>query len=621
MSGPEEVPAQGCGWTLLQGTLIALAAAWVFSPALRGGWLWDDSLEVARNPLLHDFAGLGKIWFSRASLDYFPLKSSVQWVLWHGWGNQPAAYHVTSLLLHVLSAFLFWRLLAKLGVRLAWLGGILFVLHPLVVESVAWISELKNTLSLALLLGAMLAYLNYDEARPGKRPAYLVSLGLFLLAMLSKSTVVMFPGVILLHAWWRRGRIGRRDAWASLPFFLVSLALGLTTLWFQHHRAMPGEASVHLGGFFSRVAGAGLAIAFYLSKCIWPGGLLPIYPRWAVDPPAPAQFLPWLGLAVILGGLWSRRAGVGRTVLFGFGFFLLNLLPVLGFVPMAYQRVAGVADHFAYLPLLGLVGLAAAGLSHWYYSSQSREAAVWPVAVAWLAIAWFALVSHAYAGIFRNEETLWAYTLRGNPNAWVAYSGRGKIRLEQGRLAEAAADFQQALQLEPDSAEVEANLGSTLFRQGHAPEAVAHYEQALKLNPGFAGAYYDLGSALLQTGRPAAAAQAFTVALRIDPTYAAAHNNLGLALARLGRLPEAIPEYEAALRVQPQFPEALLNLGNALFNSGRMPEAIARYEDALRINPAYAAAHHNLGYALQRVGRTAEAQAQFSAAARLGAKP
>src|SRR5665213_1817630 len=150
------------GWkVLLPAALIALAGGWVFSPAWRGGWLWDDSLEISQNALLRTPAGLGKIWFSRAGMDYFPFKSSVQWVLWHVWGDQPAGYHLTSLGLHILSAFLFWRLLAKMGMRLAWLGGFFFVVHPLGVESVAWISELKNTLSLALLLGAMIFYLNY----------------------------------------------------------------------------------------------------------------------------------------------------------------------------------------------------------------------------------------------------------------------------------------------------------------------------------------------------------------------------------------------------------------------------------------------------------------------------
>jgi protein O-mannosyl-transferase len=622
-------PAKAKGWweIPLQAGMIALAGCWVFSPALRGGWLWDDPLEISQNPLLRTSAGLGKIWFSRSTLDYFPLKSTVQWLLWQIWGDQPSVYHLAGLALHVLSALLFWRVLSKLGLRLAWLGGLFFVVHPLAVESVAWISELKNTLSLALLLGAALAYLKFDDRAPDEGGArrsalsYFCSLSLFLLAMLSKSSVVMFPCVLLLYAWWRRGRIGRRDLVASLPFFAISLALGAATLWFQHNRAMPGEQSVHLGGFFARAARAGLAGEFYLSKCVWPLGLLPIYPRGPTTPSILTAILPWGVLAIGLGWLWTRRASWGRPGLFGLGWFLLNLIPVVGFIPMAYQRVTWVADHFAYLSLLGIIGLATAGLGRWYGSSRSRAAAAWPVSCALVVGAGLAIQSRAYAAIFHDEESFWAYTVRYNPDAWIAQSGLGKIRLEQGRLAEAQADFQRALTLEPDSAEVEANLGNTWFRMGNASEAMVHLEQAVQIDPGLAGAYYDLGIVLLQTHQPAAAAQRFTVALRLNPDYAKAQNNLGLALARMGRVADAIPHYQAALRLQSDFPEAQLNLGNAYFNFGQMTEAIGCYEAALRIDPAYAAAHHNLAYALQRVGRLDEARVQLAEAARLGAKP
>jgi tetratricopeptide (TPR) repeat protein len=611
------------GWEVpLQAAVIALAGWGVFSPALRGGWLWDDPGEISQNPLLRTSAGLGKIWFSRSTLDYFPLKSSVQWLLWQVWGDQPSAYHGVSLGLHVLSALLFWRVLSKLGVRLAWLGGLLFVVHPLAVESVAWISELKNTLSLALLLGAVLAYLDYDEARAAKiTSSYLLSVLLFLLAMLSKSSVVMFPFCLLLYAWWRRGRIGRRDWGASVPFFAISLALGVATLWFQHNRAMPGGGSVHLGGFIARAAEAGLAAEFYLSKCLWPLHLLPIYPRGATAPTFLAAITPWVVLAIALGWLWARRTSSGRTVLFGLGWFLLNLIPVLGFIPMAYQRVSWVADHFAYLSLLGVIGLVTAGLGRWYGSSRGRAAAVRPVGCVLLIGIGLALQSRAYAAIFRDEESFWTYTVRYNPDAWIAQSGLGRIHLEQGRLAAAQADFQRALKLQPDSAEVQANLGSTYFRMGNPAEARAHLEQAVRLDPGFSGAYYDLGVVLLQTGQPAAAAQQFTVALRLNPDYAGSQNNLGLALARMGRPAEAIPHYQAALRLKAAFPEAWLNLGNAFFNLGRMTEAMGCYQAALRIDPRYAAAHHNLAYALQRVGRLEEARAQLAEAARLGTKP
>ena len=252
-----------------------------------------------------------------------------------------------------------WRLLGKLGVRLAWLGGLLFAIHPVLVESVAWIAELKNTLSLPPFLVAMCAWIDYDEH--GKWTQYCLALGLFLVAMLCKPTMVMFPVVILLYAWWRRRRIGVQDLKASVPFFAVSLALGLTTLWFLHHAMAP--QAVQLGGFLSRAACAGLSLAFYFSKFLLPIGLLPTYPQWTVGRPSLVQFLPWPILFGVLYLCWANRTSWERHALLGLGFFLLNLAPFVGFRAVAYMSFTWVMDHVLYIPVIGLIGLVAAGLS------------------------------------------------------------------------------------------------------------------------------------------------------------------------------------------------------------------------------------------------------------------
>src|SRR5665213_1678184 len=330
---------------LIPAAIILLAGWLAFGPSIHGGWVWDDTEEVTQNTVLRDPAGLQKIWLAPAGTDYFPLKTTVEWLQWRAWGGDPAGYHAVNIALHLLSAFLFWRLLAKLGLRQAWIGGLLFAVHPLAVESVAWVAELKNTLSLPFLLLAMLAYLDYDDFSEAKIPVeriapnalaagrnqasalgamrstYLLSLLFFLLAMLSKSSVVMLPAVILLYCWWKRGRIR-----------------------------------------WKRLTAAGLALAFYLGKCLWPFGLLPIYPRWGIDPTAILPYVPWLALALMAGWCWRRRAAWGRHVLFGLGFFALNLAPVLGLVAMSYLRISRVADHFAYLPLLGVIALVTAGV-------------------------------------------------------------------------------------------------------------------------------------------------------------------------------------------------------------------------------------------------------------------
>jgi len=553
-----------------------MAAWFVYSPAARGGWIWDDPVEVPQNAVLRDPSGLAKIWSGAVGVDYFPLKTTVQWVAWHLWGDDTAGYHGLNIGLHLLSAFLLWRLLAKLGLGAfgAWLGGLLFVVHPLAVESVAWISELKNTLSLPFLLMAMIAWIDYDRevAQASRLPSskmqagtpallwYLLSVLCFFAAMLSKTSVVMLPAVILAYCWWKRGRIARRDYIASLPFFAVAIALGLVTVWYQHHRAIAG-APLNLPGIVSRFAAAGLAMAFYLGKCVFPVGLEPIYPRWDVSPPSPIQFLPWVVIVAMIVWLATRatKPALLPIVVFGLGFFALNLVPVMGLVPMAYLRITWVSDHFAYISLLGVIGLAAAGFGAWH-SSSGTSGKIAAVACAALLIAVLAVKARAYDAVFRDEKTLWTYALEHNPDSGTAQGNLGKALFLEGNLPEAEVHFRRAAALNPDDAESHFNLGLVLANTGRQNGAIYEYQTALRLKPSFAEAQDCLGNALLNLGRPAEASDCYQAALRLDPDYPEAHANLGVALAELGRTEEAEQQMEKALQLRPDYPVAEQNL-------------------------------------------------------------
>ncbi|HUJ45275.1 MAG TPA: tetratricopeptide repeat protein [Opitutaceae bacterium] len=594
--------------------VIVLAGGWVFSPAIRGDWLWDDHVEVLDARDVRDPGGLARIWLAPSGPDYFPLKTTVQWLQWRWWGDHSTlGYHLTSVGLHLLSALLVWRVLRKLGLRLAWLGGLLFAVHPVVVESVAWIAELKNTLSLPLLLLALCAWLDFDERHQPR--AYLRALLLFLAAMLCKSSVVMFPVVLLLHAWWKRGRIGWRDLRAAAAFFAVSLVLGLVTVWFQHQRSI-GAGALPVGGLASRLAGAGLAAAFYLAKCVLPVGLLPVYPRWAVDPPSALQFLPWAGLAALIGWLWSRRSGWGRHALFGFGFFLLNLLPVLGLIKMSYQYISWVADHFVYLPLIGVIGLAAAGVESALDALPAPRRVLARGAIAALCTA-LAIAGHRYAGVFGSEEVLWTYTVTHNPDALVARNNLAKVLVESGRIEEGIRQYEAALRIDPRNADAQGNLGNVLVQTGRLNEGIAYEEEALRLKPNDVGICGNLGGALLQAGRREEAITRYQEAAHLDPRNPRVHTNLGNALAQTGRWPEAIQEYGEAVRLQADSAEAHAGLADALARSGRTAEAIPHYETALRLRPGDADAHYNLAYTLSLANRPAEAIGHYEAALRL----
>jgi protein O-mannosyl-transferase len=600
--------------TALKALFLVLAAAWVYAPCLHGTWLWDDGLEVAQNMALRAPGGWWRPWLQPVGMDYFPLKSSLQWFEWRLWGLNPLGYHLSNLVLHLASSLLVWRLLVRLGVRLAFIGGVLFALHPLAVESVAWISEFKNTVSLPFLLLACLAFVAFDHS--GRRMPWVIAIACFLAALACKTSVVMFPFGILLFCWWRRGAVTGKDLLNAAPFFAASALLGAATVWFQSTRAIGSGGTPDPLGV--RFAQAGWSLVAYVRQSVVPTGLAPIYAPAGAELPA---WVPWIGIAAVLGVFWWQRAGWGRHALFASGWFLLNLVPVLGLVPMAYMRISPRADHFAYVSLVGCVGLAAAAvgaaigaLGRRFGSGPLPRLAVGLAVGA--VVTSFALEARSYAAVFHDEAALWTYAAARSPDAWLARSNLGKVRLDQGRPAEAAAEFARAVKARPDSAETLANWGNALAAMGDETGARHEYEASVATDPGFAGGHYDLGLALLRLGLLSQAETEFRAAIRIDPAYASAHNNLGLALARSGNVASSIDEYREAIRINPGLAEARLNLGNALFRTGEIDAAISEYRAALRIDPGYSGAHNNLGLALERLGKQDEADAEFNEARR-----
>lgn len=536
--------------------VIAVCTGLIYWPALHGTWLWDDGYEVARNPALRTGAGLVDSWLGRGALDYFPLKATVQWILWQLWGGNTTGWHAASMALHAGNALLVWRLLHRLGLRRAWLGGLLFAVHPLAVESVAWIAELKNLLSLPGALLGFLAYLDYDERR--RRRDLARAVGWFIAAMLCKSTVVMLPCILGLYLWWKHGRAAW-SRWRSLvPFFAVALLLGLVTVWFQHERAI-GAAEVPVGGMATRVARAGLAIFFYAGKALWPVELMPVYPRWPVDPPAGPQFLTWPLLGLLLGGCAGMRSPLGRHLLFGSGAFVLSLFPILGFLAMAYMHAGWVADHFAYVALPAVAGLFAGGVDLLRArSGAGLQRVVGPAAVALLLV--LGALSWSYAWAFRSPAALWTYAVARNPASAVVRNNLGNVWLAAGQPEEAARHFGEAVRLEPAQAGFRINLGNALGQAGRTAEAILQHQRAVELAPGAAAALNSLGGSLLDAGRLAEARASLEAALRAQPDAAEAHNNLGIVLARSGEPDAARVHFETALRLDRTLPSAVENL-------------------------------------------------------------
>ena len=599
------------------GLLLVAATFLAYLPVWHAGYIWDDDAYVTADRLLTAPDGLRRIWFSLDSpSQYFPL--TYTWLRFEHdlWGLNPAGYHGMNLLLHTVNALLLWRLLKRLAVPGAWLGAALFALHPVQVESVAWVSELKNVLMLFFYLLAVLAWVEFIEQPAGQgRWHYLLALALYALALCAKTTACTLPVTLLLILWLKKQPMDHARVAQTLPFFALGLGMGLLVMWWErHHQGTQG--TLFAIPWLERVLIAGHAFWFYLGKLLWPVHLTFIYPRWSTDDASATRYL-WLAAAAAFGGfIYFTRRYFGRSVETALIFFVVTLIPVMGFIMLYTFRYTFVADHYQYAACIGPMALASAGLSL-ACGSLGRRAALAKTILSGALLLTLGALTWRQCGMYADAETLWRATLARNPGCWLAHTNLGVALAAQGEWQEAVQQCEQALQLNPNDAEAHCMLGGALAGQGKFAEAIQQYQRALQLKPNFAGAYHEWGNALVAQGKLAEAIQQYERAIQLDPEFAGAHYNLGVALAAQGQLTEAIQQYEQALQLNPDLPEAHNNLGAALASQGNLAEAIQHYERALRLNPDYAQAHCNLGYALATQGNLAEAAQHFDRAIQL----
>ncbi len=596
--------------------LIVSATFLAYAPALRGGLVWDDASHVTRAGL-RSWHGLWRIWFDPgATQQYYPLLHTAFWIEHAIWGDAVLGYHLVNVALHAFAACLVVCIVRRLALPGAWFAGLLFALHPLAVEAVAWISEQKSTLSGVFCLAAALAYLHFEKSR--RRSHCVAAMAFFLLALLSKTVAATLPAALLVLIWWQRGRIEwRRDVRPLIPWFVLGVSAGLCTAWVE--RTLIGAAGPEFALTpLQRLLLAGRAVCFYAWKIAWPANLTFFYPRWKIDAADWRQYL-FPGAVAAVAFLFWRLSRRNRGPLAAFLIFTCTLFPALGFVNVYPFRYSYVADHFAYLASLAILVPVAAAIAvsakRFLPSPPSRVLA--PAAL----LAVLGVLSWRQAGIYRTEESLYRATLERNPDAWLAHNNLGNLLLPLGgRRAEAIEHFQAALRLKPDFWEAHLSMGNALLAMpGHLRDAIGEYQTATQLAPQSERTETNLGNALLHAGRAAEAIPHLEAALRIQPDNAEAHNDLGNAFARMpGRLPDAIAEYHEALRAQPGMPEAHNNLGRVLAQTGRMPEAIAEFESAIRANPNSWSAHSNLGNALsQTPGRLNDAIGEYRLALRI----
>lgn len=571
--------------------LLTITVA-VYLPAISAGFIWDDDDYVQNNKLLRSAEGLRRIWFDiGATPQYYPLVHTCYWIEYHLWGLNPTGYHIVNILLHALGAILLWRVLAALEVPGAWVAAAVFALHPIEVESVAWITERKNVLSGVFYFCSALVYLRFAHADAGgdrsrhKGVRYLLSLVLFVCALCGKTVTSSLPAALLLVRWWKRGRLRWRDAALLSPFMVLGLAFGILTAYMEKYRVGAIGEEWNLS-FLHRVLIAGRAVWFYASKLVFPTQLSFIYPRWRIDPAVWHMWLYPLAAIAVPVLLWFVRRRLGRGPLVAVLFFGGTLFPALGFFNVYPMRYSFVADHFQYLAGVGLIILGVSGL-HWLLGRLAADKPIAKSLAAAVLLAVLGILTLRQSRVYADLETLWSDTLRKNPEAWMAHNNLANLLREKGNVSGA---------------------------MGHIEKAMEHFREAARINPHDPFAYNNLAGLLIGLGRTDEAIVQCQNALRLRPDDPEAHRSLALALAASGRTREAIEHCREALRLRPDYTDALNNLAWLLATSPEADNNETKEAVALAERAAQLADHREDAHVLDTLAAAYAASEQFDRA-------
>ncbi len=628
-SRPEDSRAKDLLWIV---GIVALCFA-VYLPSLSGEFLWDDPAHVTRAEL-RSLDGLRRIFFEfGATQEYYPLLHGAFWVQYQLWGDTPWPYHATTVLLHAtnccLLAFLLRRLSAPwpqvgdgqalLPAGTAWTAALLFAVHPVSVESVAWITEQKNTLSTAFYLGSVFVYLRF--ARYRSRRAYGWAAFLFLLAVASKTMTVTLPAALLVVLWWKRGSLAwRRDAVPLLPWFGAALTAGLVTKWFEGTWVGADSVVTQITPW-EHVLLAARIFWFSLGKLVWPTHLTFFYERWDVAAESGGWILHLGAAAAVTIAFWALR-GRWRGPLAGWLLYAGTLFPVLGFFRVYSFAFAYVADHYQYLAV-PIVITALAGAFRLVASLPQV-----PMRVAYgaglMVLSVLAGYSFTLSRNYRDDETLFRANITSNPQSWMGHQilATAIQKTSPERREEVIALLRRALELNPGNPEPHYRLGSVLVRDPatHA-EGLKHLREALRIRHAYPEALYSLAVELeAMPGHEPEAITLYENAVRLRPKFAYAHANLARLLCAIPeRRAEAYEHFERALERMPGDPRANYFYARLLAATpGRELDAANHFMTSLVGQPSAAEAHAGLGTVLARVpGRFAEAELHLATAIRM----
>jgi len=595
--------AQWKTWLPLIVIVFAVVAS--FWPAFAAGFIWDDDSVLTGNPLIR--GPLHLLWFSTQPVDYFPVTYTSLWLEWRLWGANPLGYHITNIILHAASCALLWRLFVRLKFPAPWLPALLFAVHPVNVESVAWIAERKNVLAMFFYVLTACWFVGF--AQTGSKRFYVLSVVAFLLSLLAKPAAVAWPVIAFAILWFAiisRHRSIAEIIKAVAPFVVMSVVMSVVTIWFQTNRAI-GSDVIHHTTFLTRIAAAGGAIWFYLWKAIVPYPVMFVYPRWNIVTHSLIAYAPALALVASAAICWKFRKTWRGPMLLAFGYFVLLLLPVLGFVDVYFQRFSYVADHWQYFALPSVLVVFV-----WALAKLKVEKIIGPILVVGLAY-----VSFTHARNFHDSETLWVDTLQKNPTCWMAMNNLAVIRQQSGQLQNAVDLSSKSLEIHPEQPEAHNNIGKILLDAGKLDDACNQFRAALQIQPLYSPAHFNLAAVYREQGKVAEAIAEYREAIHCTPDYTAAHNNLGCLLAINGNTDEAIAEMRRSIALEPNHADALSNLGSLLNDQHHPDQAVSFLQKAVMLNPRNSDCHLNLGNSLFSLNKISEAQSEYQTALRL----
>ena len=575
---------------LALGLLVGIS----YFPALDAGFVWDDKIFIDE-PVIQQWSGIWNIWLSPHEIregHYWPVVYSSFWLEHKLWGIEPVGYHAVNLVLHLANCLLVWILMARLNVKGAWAVAAVFAVHPLHVDSVAWIIERKDLLSALLYLAAVLAWTRYLDA--GRPSLYCGALALFGLALLSKSIAVTLPvALLILHAWKGRDATDRADWLRLVPFFALALLITAADLSFYQSRE-PLDLGYSL---IERALIAARALFFYAWKLLWPTELAVIYPHWYVDALDPVSWAYLLGAMAVPAALWALRRRIGAGPLVGAAYFAITLAPVLGFVDYGYMQFSFVADRYQYLAGLGLLAVLVAALAQAAGRLQGLSGKAVHAGGA-VVLALLAAKTWSQAEVYRDGTTFFQHIVSHNPDAKDAHLNLADALAGAGRFDESLAAARIAIEQQPEHANTHHVLGRALAGLSRFEEAKGAFSRAQELSPRDASVAYNMGQMFREAGRHEEAVEKFREALEIQPDLAVAHGSMGVSLNALGRYEEALEATTTAMSLWPQLPSLGVfqrSAGYAAWKLNDRVKAAQYFQIALEANPNDVEIHLNLG--------------------------